>query len=78
MKSFPKKTKAAYQPRFINGNANSLNSQFAQATEKQKEQLTITANTPASWMNTDGTKNHEAYDDFLEQREKDMWATKSL
>lgn len=79
MKNYPKKTKKAYQPRFnSNGEANLLNSTYAPTTEKQKQQLSITSNAPASWMNADGSKNFDKYNDFLEEREQAKFNSKSI
>jgi hypothetical protein len=46
--------------------------------ERIREKLIITSNIPASWINADGTKNHKAYNDFLEEREKAKWNSKSF
>ncbi|HUW07835.1 MAG TPA: hypothetical protein VMW01_16435 [Williamwhitmania sp.] len=48
------------------------------SAEKLHEKLSITSNTPASWMNADGTKNYEAYNDFLEERERAARNSKSF
>jgi hypothetical protein len=78
MKTYPKKQKKAYQPPFkSDGSINELSSQYAQPTERQKEQLTVTSDTPASWMNADGTKNYEKYNDFLDERNRAAMNSKS-
>jgi len=52
-----------------NGTAlKSVPSNHKTAQEKLSEKLRITASGPADWMNADGTKNYEAYNDFLDKR----------
>lgn len=76
MKSYPKKEKKPYQPRFLNnGQVNPAGVQ--PTTKRQKEQLAM-RDIPCSWINADGTRNNDAYNDFLEEREKAAWASKSF
>lgn len=76
MKNYPKKEKKPYQPRFLsNGQANPAS--ISVTTKKQKEQLAM-SDIPCRWINADGTKNYEAYNNFLEERQKAAWASKSF
>lgn len=38
--------------------------------KKLAEKLEVSSNKPASWMNADGTKNWDKYNDFIEERER--------
>lgn len=71
MKTYPKKTKAAYQPKFTStGGINALSSTYAPTTELKKQQLAVTS---------DGVEyTNEEKQNFLEEREKAKWASKSF
>lgn len=63
--------------RLINEDGSAFGTTFVAPTKKTiskkklAEKLRVTSDTPAAWMNADGTKNWDKYNDFLEQRERD-------
>lgn len=70
MKTYPKKTKSAYQPRFTStGEVNMLSSTYAPTTESQKKQLDVTSH--AEYTN-------EEKQALIEYQEKAKWASKSF
>lgn len=67
--------------KLTNEDGTSFGTQAVAAIKKMKsqkkisEQLKITANTPASWTNADGSKDLNKYNDFLEERKRAAWAS---
>lgn len=44
---------------------------------KNSEKLSVTDSRHAAWWNSDGTRDENKYNAFLESREKAKWSTKS-
>jgi len=81
MKTYSKKQPKAYVPRFLsNGLANPVVSEMAN-TEKEiakRAAKSAVMNTRVSWENEDGSRNWDKYNDFLEERQKAAWGSKSF
>jgi hypothetical protein len=45
---------------------------------KFAEKMQVTSSRPAMWINSDGTTNYNILNDFLAEREKAAWSSKSF